>query len=173
MSKFRWAGLVGVAALASLAGGCAVYSTPSGDVIGPAPVVVSPPAVVVSPSGYYGGYYRSPRYRYGPRYSGPRYYGRAVLPLLTPLDTFLGQPAVTLATAGGDRATVLLHGAQVVSWIPAGGSERLYLSERSRYGDGKGVRGGVPVVFPQFNRRGPDFSLPKHGFVRTRAWTLG
>ena len=69
MSKFRLAGLVGVAALASLAGGCAVYSTPSGDVIGPAPVVVAPPAVVVRP--YYGGYY-APRYRY----SGPRYYGR-------------------------------------------------------------------------------------------------
>ena len=75
MSKFRLAGLVGVAALASLAGGCAVYSTPNGDVIGPAPVVVTPPAVVVRP--YYRGYYDGPRYRYsGPRYSGPRYYGR-------------------------------------------------------------------------------------------------
>jgi len=69
MSKFRVAGLVGVAAMASLAGGCAVYSTPSGDVIGPAPVVVAPPSVVVSP--YYG-HYHEPRYRY----YGPRYYGR-------------------------------------------------------------------------------------------------
>jgi hypothetical protein len=76
MSKFRRAGLVGVAAMASLAGGCAVYSTPSGDVIGPAPVVVAPPAVVISPSYGYG-YYNAPRYRsYGPRYYGPRYYGR-------------------------------------------------------------------------------------------------
>ena len=70
MNKFRLAGMAGLAALASLAGGCAVYSTPSGDVIGPAPVVVAPPTVVVRP--YYGGYYHSPRYRY----SGPRYYGR-------------------------------------------------------------------------------------------------
>jgi len=76
MSKFRVAGLVGMAAMASLAGGCAVYSTPSGDVIGPAPVVVAPPAVVISP--HYGyGYYHAPRYRsYGPGYYGPRYYGR-------------------------------------------------------------------------------------------------
>lgn len=88
------------------------------------------------------------------------------------IDSFRGQPAVTLCTANGDRATVLLHGAHVVSWIPAGGSERLYLSERSAYGDGTAVRGGVPVIFPQFNLRGPDFSLPKHGFARTRNWAI-
>jgi hypothetical protein len=70
MSKLRLAGLVGVVALASVAGGCAVYSTPSGDVIGPAPVVVAPPTVVVRP--YYDGYQRAPRYRY----REPRYYGR-------------------------------------------------------------------------------------------------
>jgi hypothetical protein len=72
MSKVRLAGLTGAAALASLAGGCAVYSTPSGDVIGPAPVVVAPPAVVVRP--YYDGYYGRPRYNRP--YYGPRYYGR-------------------------------------------------------------------------------------------------
>jgi glucose-6-phosphate 1-epimerase len=83
---------------------------------------------------------------------------------------FHGQPAIDLLTPAGDRATVLLDGAHVVSWIPAGGRERLYLSERSAYGAGAAVRGGVPVIFPQFNQRGPDFSLPKHGFARTRRW---
>jgi glucose-6-phosphate 1-epimerase len=29
------------------------------------------------------------------------------------------------------------------------------------------VRGGVPVIFPQFNERGP---LPRHGIVRNRSW---
>jgi len=29
------------------------------------------------------------------------------------------------------------------------------------------VRGGMPVIFPQFSKRGP---LPHHGFVRTRLW---
>jgi glucose-6-phosphate 1-epimerase len=87
-------------------------------------------------------------------------------------DTFKGQPAVHLRTSNGDSATVLLHGGHVVSWIPAGGNERLYLSDLSAYGDGHPVRGGVPVIFPQFNQRGPDFSLPRHGFARTRAWVV-
>jgi len=31
------------------------------------------------------------------------------------------------------------------------------------------VRGGVPVIFPQFEKRGP---LPRHGLARTRHWEL-
>jgi len=85
------------------------------------------------------------------------------------MTTFAGQPAVALRAPDGASAVVLLHGAQVVSWQPAGGPERLYLSERAGYGSGASVRGGVPVVFPQFNERGP---LPRHGFVRSRPWTV-
>jgi glucose-6-phosphate 1-epimerase len=85
----------------------------------------------------------------------------------TALMTFAGQPAMRLESADGAVAVVLLHGAHVVSWVPAGGQERLYLSPDARYGDGVAVRGGVPVIFPQFNERGP---LPRHGFARTRTW---
>jgi len=83
------------------------------------------------------------------------------------LSEFAGQPAVALRAPDGASAVVLLHGAQVVSWQPAGGGERLFLSERSRFGAGASVRGGMPVIFPQFNERGP---LPRHGFVRSRPW---
>src|SRR5581483_10110931 len=31
------------------------------------------------------------------------------------------------------------------------------------------IRGGIPVIFPQFASRG---SLPKHGFARTSDWSL-
>lgn len=86
-----------------------------------------------------------------------------------PLVEFNGQPAVRLRAPDGAQATVLLHGAQVVSWTPAGGDERLYLSPTANYADGQAVRGGVPVIFPQFERRGP---LPRHGFARTRRWSL-
>lgn len=83
------------------------------------------------------------------------------------LTTFAGQPAMALRAPDGARATVLLHGAHLVSWVPAGGEEQLYLSPTAKYGNGASVRGGVPVIFPQFNARGP---LPRHGLVRTRSW---
>jgi glucose-6-phosphate 1-epimerase len=82
---------------------------------------------------------------------------------------FAGQPAVALRSADGARATVMLHGGHLVSWIPAGGDEQLYLSPDSLFGDGASIRGGVPVIFPQFAARG---TLPRHGLARTRAWTL-
>src|SRR6218665_2338535 len=84
----------------------------------------------------------------------------------------LGQPAVVLRAPGGARATVLLHGAHVVSWVPAGAEEQLYLSPQAVAGPGMSVRGGVPVIFPQLERMGPDPSLPRHGLARTRAWSV-
>lgn len=79
----------------------------------------------------------------------------------------LGQPAMWLRAPDGAEATVLLHGAQLVSWIPAGDQERLYLSPQAVAGPGQAVRGGIPVIFPQFSQRGP---LPRHGLARDRAW---
>jgi glucose-6-phosphate 1-epimerase len=83
------------------------------------------------------------------------------------LARFNGQPALALTAPDSATATVLLHGAHLVSWQPAGRREQLYLSPTSRCGAGASVRGGVPVIFPQFNERGP---LPRHGLARTRAW---
>ena len=81
-----------------------------------------------------------------------------------------GHPAVALQSSDGARATILLHGGHLVSWVPAGGEEQLYVSPTSRYGEGQAVRGGVPVIFPQFSSRG---TLPRHGLLRTRGWQLG
>jgi len=83
--------------------------------------------------------------------------------------TFHGLPALAMRGPQGASAVISLHGAQVLSWIPAGGSEQLYLSEQSKFADGQAIRGGVPVCFPQFSGQGP---LPKHGLVRTMAWQL-
>ena len=85
------------------------------------------------------------------------------------LTEYNGHPAVALQSSDGARATVLLHGGHLVSWIPAGGQEQLYVSPTSQYGEGQAVRGGVPVIFPQFSTRG---TLPRHGLVRTRGWQL-
>lgn len=81
-----------------------------------------------------------------------------------------GLEAVELRCADGARAIVTLHGAHVVSWVPAGSDqEQLYMSPRSDYAAGKAIRGGVPVVFPQFSNRGP---LVRHGFARNLPWKL-
>ncbi len=83
---------------------------------------------------------------------------------------FHGLDAVALRAADGAQAIVTLHGGHVVSWIPAGSSlERLYLSPTSTFADSQAIRGGVPVVFPQFSNRGP---LANHGFARTSTWQV-
>ena len=80
-----------------------------------------------------------------------------------------GLPKVILTNPDGSRAEVYLHGAHVTSWNPAGDEESLFLSGASEFRDGAAIRGGVPVVFPQFSNWGP---LPKHGFARNQAWEL-
>jgi len=67
----------------------------------------------------------------------------------------------------GARARVFHHGAHVTSWKTADGVERLFLSERSQLQLGVAIRGGVPIIFPQFATRGP---LTRHGFARTAPW---
>ena len=80
-------------------------------------------------------------------------------------------PLVVLRSPDGATAEVHPHGAHVTSWRPApGGEERLFLSARSRFGSGSAIRGGIPVIFPQFSEEGP---LPRHGFARTMEWTPG
>lgn len=81
---------------------------------------------------------------------------------------FHGLPALRLRATDGSSAVVTLHGAHVVSWLSAQGVEQLYLSPNTRFVSGQAIRGGVPVVFPQFNSQG---ILPRHGFARTSAWS--
>jgi glucose-6-phosphate 1-epimerase len=78
-------------------------------------------------------------------------------------------PSTTITATDGARAELFTHGAQVTSWLPAGGPERLFLSECSEFRSAVAIRGGIPVIFPQFAAFGP---LSKHGFARTAEWTL-
>ena len=93
------------------------------------------------------------------------------LPTIDPVFTIAPAagdlPKLTLVAPDGARAEVYLYGAHVVSWVPAGGQERLFLSRASAFRTGAPIRGGVPVVFPQFGTLGP---LPLHGLVRLMAW---
>jgi len=76
-------------------------------------------------------------------------------------------PKVSLTAASGARAEVYLYGAHVTSWTTPDGQERLFMSRRSEFRPGAALRGGIPVVFPQFSGFGP---LIKHGFARIHSW---
>ncbi len=80
-----------------------------------------------------------------------------------------GLPAIRLEHPSGAAAVVCLNGAHVTSWTLPDGEEMIFLSRRSRWEPGKAIRGGIPLVFPQF---GPG-PLPQHGFARTSQWTPG
>ena len=82
--------------------------------------------------------------------------------------TFRDTPCIRLHSDGAS-ALVALHGAHLLSWQSADGRERLFLSERAVFDGQAAIRGGIPLVFPQFAERG---ALQKHGFARTTPWTF-
>ena len=74
---------------------------------------------------------------------------------------------VILTSPDYARAEIYLHGAHLASWIPARSDEQLFLSRKSEFREGAAIRGGVPIIFPQFSNMG---SFMRHGFVRVMAW---
>jgi len=82
---------------------------------------------------------------------------------------FHGIDAVRLNGPQGTTVTVSLLGGQLLSWVTQDGRERIFLSERAIFDGSVAIRGGIPVCFPQFSNLG---ELPKHGFLRTKAWKL-
>lgn len=75
-------------------------------------------------------------------------------------------PMLTLRTASGAQARICTQGAQVLSWTHRG-RERLFTSPQAIFLPGQAIRGGIPVIFPQFGARGPGL---RHGFARLLAW---
>lgn len=85
-------------------------------------------------------------------------------------NTTFGQlPAVTIRAADGAQATITLYGGHLVSWQTSGGQERLFCSRDSALDGSRAIRGGVPVIFPQFGARGAGM---RHGFARVATWQL-
>ncbi len=76
---------------------------------------------------------------------------------------------VLLSHPSGSSADVYLNGAHVTSWIPAGGKEVLFMGKTATFAPGDPIRGGIPVVWPQFANIG---ALPQHGFARKSEWQL-
>jgi glucose-6-phosphate 1-epimerase len=80
-------------------------------------------------------------------------------------------PGETLTSLAADGAAVTATGSggHVLAWTTPDGVERLWVSPTTGAGPGVAIRGGVPVIFPQFSAWG---SGPRHGIVRTREWSL-
>ena len=76
---------------------------------------------------------------------------------------------ITVTSQDGAKISVSLHGGHVCSWLTPDGIEHLYLSPLTKIKKDSAIRGGIPIIFPQFAQRG---ALPKHGFARNVAWTL-
>jgi glucose-6-phosphate 1-epimerase len=78
-------------------------------------------------------------------------------------------PAVRISAPDGAQATVTLYGAHLVSWKGADGRERMFVSAKSALDGSKAIRGGIPVIFPQFAARGTGM---RHGFARVLPWRV-
>ena len=76
-------------------------------------------------------------------------------------------------TSQFSRVTISTYGAQVLSYLPEGEVEDvLFLSEKAIYGQGKAIRGGIPVCWPCFSDDDSGFELPAHGFARNQVWQV-
>ncbi|XP_060073214.1 uncharacterized protein LOC132553028 [Ylistrum balloti] len=87
----------------------------------------------------------------------------------TDLAARVQESDVVLLDGGeGTSVVVHLHGATALSW-KCGGREILFLSKQAVLDSSKAIRGGIPLVFPQF---GPWTCGPQHGFARNKRWSV-
>lgn len=70
----------------------------------------------------------------------------------------------------GASAEIYLFGATVCSYKTSNGNEHIFVSPGAVFDGRKAIRGGVPLVFPQFGQ--PDESMPQHGIARTSVWAV-
>ena len=68
-------------------------------------------------------------------------------------------------------ARVSLHGGQVLSFVPTGFDDLLWLSPTTSLPP-KAIRGGVPVCWPYFGKQGQPDGAVQHGHARISRWPL-
>uniref|UniRef100_A0A8D8Q5D7 glucose-6-phosphate 1-epimerase n=1 Tax=Cacopsylla melanoneura TaxID=428564 RepID=A0A8D8Q5D7_9HEMI len=83
----------------------------------------------------------------------------------------LGPSVVKMERGNNTSCTINLHGATVVSWR-VNNQEQLFLSKAAVLNGTRPIRGGIPIVFPQFRKWGEWEVGPKHGFARNITWTV-
>lgn len=96
-----------------------------------------------------------------------------------------GMQGVEIVHKTGAKAEVALFGATCVSYSTSTGRPVLFVSEKSLLDESKPIRGGIPIVFPQFSNGDipndmPNESvtpvihadMPSHGFARRMVWEI-
>lgn len=68
-------------------------------------------------------------------------------------------------------AKISTNGAHIISCIPAGEKDLLWVSKKSFMAPGKPIRGGVPVCWPWFGASAKE-GFPGHGFARRETWEI-
>ncbi|RKZ70391.1 MAG: D-hexose-6-phosphate mutarotase [Gammaproteobacteria bacterium] len=82
-----------------------------------------------------------------------------------------GMPVVEIQNQQA-TAIISLQGAHLLSWIPEGEEEVIWLSEDANFAPGKSIRGGIPVCWPWFGAHESNADYPAHGFARTTNWEV-
>jgi len=80
-------------------------------------------------------------------------------------------PVVEIHNRHGS-ALISLQGAHLLSWIPAGEDDVIWLSDDATFAVGKSVRGGIPICWPWFGAHASNTNYPAHGFARTTNWQV-
>lgn len=85
------------------------------------------------------------------------------------------------------QASLSLYGGHVLTWQPKDQQPVFWMSKDSLFGNGKGIRGGIPVCLPWFggfetdlfqHNESVDFThvdqalVANHGFARTSLWQV-
>lgn len=68
-------------------------------------------------------------------------------------------------------AQVSLYGANVFSYVPAGGSEVLFSTQKPDFTSSDFQHAGIPIVWPWFNQNG-EAGSNLHGFARQMRWRV-
>merc|ERR1719210_2777409 len=63
-----------------------------------------------------------------------------------------------------------LYGATVTKFTTASGRDLIWVSSTAKLDGTKAIRGGIPLVFPQFGQ--PIAAMAQHGFARNNIWKV-
>ncbi len=86
----------------------------------------------------------------------------------------LGEGELPMAKITTEQATAVLsiYAGHVLSFVPNGSDDLLWVSQEAIFQSGKAIRGGIPVIWPWFGPHPNDSTKSSHGFARRQMWSV-